>query len=407
MTASVLRATSTADFLALVPEFVGLQPHDSMVVVPFVGTRSNAAARFDLPRERRADQQRLASVALGLLSRMAGVDGAAIVVYTDETFAEARGIPQLSLARIVRERLQRGGFGIVDIVCIAGDGWGSYLDRTLPREGRPLAELEPGDSLIGLHVRAGDPVPDASAVGALPEPDPIRSAIVLRHIEEIEREDAGGFPAAAIDRVEREVDDNCVVCWTEYLAGHTAEQIPLEGWAYTAVLLTNRPTRDVVLLQLAFGETIGVRTALENEDWHERMSATGLSSDDLARTLLEAGEPAPQGADLLMGRTRTRPDVERCRRAIVTLGTIAVHTPDDYRAPLLTITAWLCWALGQGTACGRLLQRALEADADYGLARVLAAYTASGAFPEWSFADPNTATDPTDEELRQLLDPRP
>src|SRR5690606_8157069 len=107
----IIRATNAADFLAMVPALVGRRPERSIVFIPFAGTRTfPTACRLDLPqRERRADIRGVVHAALGILSRIREADRVDVVVYSDRSFADERGIPHLDLGRAAVEGLERAG----------------------------------------------------------------------------------------------------------------------------------------------------------------------------------------------------------------------------------------------------------------------------------------------------------
>ncbi|WP_036280176.1 DUF4192 family protein [Microbacterium sp. CH12i] len=80
---TVLRATDSAEFLALVPALAGFTPRQSIVLLPFQRSRAHGAMRIDLPHSD-ADLEHYVDTAIGLVSRVAGTDAVAVVVYTDE-----------------------------------------------------------------------------------------------------------------------------------------------------------------------------------------------------------------------------------------------------------------------------------------------------------------------------------
>src|SRR5690606_38656551 len=144
-----------------------------LVAVVFSGKRSCGAFRMDLPasantRDHRAVGMWLATN-LGRLPGPAGarVDGVAIVVYTDETFAERHGTPQLELWRALEPKLRRAAIAIKEAACVAADGWASYLHPRRPREGHPLAEITESSTALEAAYHAGA-TPDISGWSELP-----------------------------------------------------------------------------------------------------------------------------------------------------------------------------------------------------------------------------------------------
>src|SRR5206468_8820379 len=103
---------------------------------------------------------------------------------------------------------------------------------------------------------------------------------------------------------------------------------------------------------------------------------------------LPAGEPlGPEEAPGLAfsGGDMPRPEADRVERAIELLRLTAAHLPERHRAPLLTMVAWLHWALGRGSVAARFVDAVLAIDPDYGLAELLARMLGAGMLPEWAY----------------------
>jgi hypothetical protein len=63
------------------------------------------------------------------------------------------------------------------------------------------------------------------------------------------------------------------------------------------------------------------------------------------------------------------------------------------RAPLLTMLAWLNWALGLGSTAGLFIEQARAIDPRYGLAELLDSMLHNGMLPEWAFDPPDVDPD--------------
>ena len=68
------RVSGPAEFLALLPHLAGMPVTDSVVLVPFTGTRSSGAMRIDRARFL-TDPAAAAVTALGLVCNLKDVDG--------------------------------------------------------------------------------------------------------------------------------------------------------------------------------------------------------------------------------------------------------------------------------------------------------------------------------------------
>jgi hypothetical protein len=158
-----VKASSYADFIALVPQMLGFQPAESVVLVPFHGPRSLGAMRFDF----HADQSPVvwASSAVGMALRVPTIDGMVAVVYST-TAAESQ-IEDALLA--IDEQLQWAGVSIVDLLYVTGEVAGTFKGS----QELPLSELPQ----LGVPVTATNNIPP------LPEPmekiEPIDAADAL------------------------------------------------------------------------------------------------------------------------------------------------------------------------------------------------------------------------------------
>lgn len=93
-------------------------------------------------------------------------------------------------------------------------------------------------------------------------------------------------------------------------------------------------------------------------------------------------------ADFMMGRG-PRPDRVRIERAIGVLLQLVARADDAERPPVLSMLAWLNWALGRGSRAGEFIDRAQAIDPDYGLAELLHTMLGIGLLPEWIFSPPH------------------
>lgn len=164
----VLRCTSTADFLAALPQLVGFTAEDSLFVVFFAGNRSGGTLRVDLPQSE--SPQHLTQFIDGVCAILQdtrnqhGWASPAVVISSARTFQDAQGIPWRRLARRLERRLERGGNRARELCCIAPDGWASYLDPVTPLGGHPLSEI------AASTVATNTAVPELAALSQFPLP---------------------------------------------------------------------------------------------------------------------------------------------------------------------------------------------------------------------------------------------
>jgi hypothetical protein len=383
----IVRASSTADLLAMVPALVGFAPQRSVVCVPFIGKRTaEPVMRVDLPdRRRESDSRNLAGYLIGALSRLRAVDRVAIVVYTDLGFAAERGIPHLDLGRALEKAFRRAGFGIVDSACVGSDGWGSYLERSHQDEGRPLADIAASPFASRTDVVA-DSRRVANEHAQIPDADDERRSLV----------------ASLLARGPKLPIENLDLIDVVEAAMAAKELTPLAAAGMLWVAQTPA-ARDVMLLQAAYGEEVGVYAFSEQLRMTRIQRETGQSMDEIARRELAdpaAREQAMLMSSLMVGTTEHVPEWARLERACEVYRDLASLAPPAAVAPALTCLAWLNWALGRGSAAGELLDRALTDRPDYGLALLLRTWFASGAIPEWLFQRQAASAKPAGLSIR-------
>lgn len=331
----VIKATSAADFLGLVPALLGCTPTHSIVAMPFVGSRTIGAARFDLNPA--LDPATLASSIVGVICRVPTADGLAIVVYTDQDGESSRG-----LVSALRARADECGLSVADALYVARDGWGSYLANDEPR---PLSE-------INTALAVGHPVAvDQHAGSEIPDVDPDRLDAVNTAFE--------GFGLG-------------VVAEADWIAlGEVAVSTPVEEIdplvAVCLIFALSRPAlRDVALVQWATDQAGGERAADAQAGW-------------------ERGEEYPADLAAIMWGNAPRPDPTRLSTALMTVRHLTALTPQPLRSGLLASAAWLSWALGRSTHAADFARQALTAEPGHGLAVIVASFADASHLPAWAF----------------------
>jgi hypothetical protein len=372
----IQKASSTADFLAMVPALAGCDVARSIVFVPFRGKRTfGSACRIDLPsRDRRADIGTVVHGALGVLSRIRDTDRVDVVVYTDRTFQAERGIPHLELGRAAVDGLRRAGFHVGLAACVAADGWGDYLDRSHQETGRPLDDIEA--SAAGERARALVADEAGFRDREVLDADPAAREKVARAL---------GFaspdPDEEVVHVDREMP---TLDWFEVLLTGHDEAVFL---AMAMATFEEPASRDAALLHYAFGREIGEAAVTTASRLAAVCEATGKSMDAFVEAEAAVGESI-QGnelGDLLLGRTDRIPDRERLGAAIRMLRAVVAHAPDELRPGPLTMLGWCLWAIGSVAAAGAMFDRALRHAPEYRMAGLLRAWVDAGALPDWLF----------------------
>ncbi len=337
---SIVKASTRADLLAIVPGLLGYTPTNSVVLVAFRGKRSCGALRFDLPRsESKTVTSRIASTMIGWICKLPAADAVVAVIYTDQTFARSIAAPHRQLGEVLRRKIDQSGFEVRGLLCHAADGWASYGHR-FPAGGHDLAELR--DSTAAAEVARHDrPLSgDQNSLGAIADVDPMA---LERFTLELDR--LRGLVEAMTDgdqSVDPSIDSlmdvpllaEDALCWS-------AEELDVKG-ALLLLAVQGPPNRDLVMLQWASSLEVG--DALYSQALGEPLSGP-FTEEDLGNLMFGIG---------------ARPNVDRIQLGIALLGELLVRASGRERLPLLTMLAWLSWALGMGSrADGYLQQSAL------------------------------------------------
>ncbi|MDZ4046208.1 MAG: DUF4192 family protein [Rhodoglobus sp.] len=364
----IIKANSEAELLALIPQVAGYTASNSIICVGFGGKRTIGAFRVDVPkRQREADYRAISTYIVGGLNRLPGADGVAIALYTEQTFEGEGGIPFRVFERHLTDRLHREGFAIKDAFCVAQDGWASYFDRDYPRAGRPLSEIA---SPIAL--------PDIGRWAGLADVEPAEQHEFLDELIGVERDDWSSelshlIDASPIDLVE------AIVAWDGPL--------PLPLGATLIQLIQSPARRDVVSLQVGFGEFVAESVEATNLMLSELQAQQRGSMDDVVRREVKEGRLTldDEFTGLLMGKGRLRPDAVRVERMIEHLRRLIALAPLSYRPNPLCVLAYLLWSRGLASAAASHIEAALNIDAHHGMSQLMATMLNHSMVPEWAY----------------------
>ena len=364
---TLLRASGSAEFLSIIPALAGFTPRQSIVLLPFRGSRTSGAMRLDLPRRGLAPEA-YADALVGLVTRVGGTDAVAAVVYTDEAALPTRDGLVLPFAVEVDELLgcaEDAGLRIVDALCVTPAGWASYLVDD--------PELHPIDSVRAVPEvpGVGDVSGDQSSGADLPTADLADKERVGRALLRL---------TAALDP-ETPVDAEAPADPQTLAAVAILDDMPaffellidargkLPPFACAALLwCLQRPAyRDVALLQWASDHPTGE----EALDAQLAFAGSGRSI------------PAYIG-EVFLGQGPV-PDADRLQLALEVVRMAAAQAPRAARVAPLTAAGWLSWALGRSTHAASYLEAAREIDPEYGLAALLTTMIDAAVLPEWTF----------------------
>lgn len=393
---NIVKTRQAHDFLALVPQLAGFLPENSIVLVAFRGTRTCGALRFNLPDEGMTAtvHKRIATSLVGALCKIPGVDAVVPVSYTDERFGGLSGIPHERFVKTLVTRAELAGFLVRDALCVAADGWGSYLDPGCPPGGHPLNAIADSTAVLAIPVEARRDLATLRSGADLPTVDAAAKVRLSREFGRFER--LGGTSGTPPELIAMIGDILDPVETAEAALGWDASSLETEDAAILLYLVQGPANRDQMMLQFAFGRQVGVQTFELNVRYAAIQGITGRSMDDIVRAEQESGrgdDPTHTG-DLMLGLCTERPDPERVERAISVLKAIVSLAPRRARPSPLCMLAWLSWSLGRGSIAGIFIDQALALAPDYGMARLLNTLFCSGRLPEWAYANvPAESTD--------------
>lgn len=373
---TIIKAADAAEFLSLVPRMLGYQPTESLVMIPFEGKRSLGAMRVDLPTDPAAVDSAAATI-VGMVCRLPDADAVAAVVYTGDAFSGS-GMPHASLLDALERCAQACGLHTSDVLCVAGDGWGSRFDPDCPPSGRPLAELDfapagaedlpvgPGDQADGARLPPVDALELERVAQAL---DALEQAVALllgdEHASETRRapDDTDRVDPAALTAV-CDLDD-LPEMFEDALTWDPENLAPFDA-AKLAWCLSRPSLRDVALVQ-----------------W----SGTIANGDEAFDAQLgwESGEEYPVHLAMRMWGDGDQPDPERLLRALRVVRPVAALAPSPLRPGALAMCAWLSWALGRSTHAARYADEACAIEPEHGLSEIVRSFVEAGHLPDWAF----------------------
>ena len=370
---TIVRAGSSAEFLALVPHLLEYTPRSSLAVITFAAGRSVGALRVDLPDPSHAAVDSVASTVIGMACKVSQTDAIAAVVYTDARLRHAEALPHRALVEALMSRAGICGLHVTHALVVGADGWDSYLAPSAAGP-QPLAEIAAPSELPPMPAVDGD----QSAAAALPAIGPTVGKAVGRLLADAEhlvsRSPAGRrLPIHRRTAAAALLDD--LSDPPALFEAAIASESPLDAPCLAAVAFClQRPAlRDVALMQwvgdLATGDAI-YRAQFAFADG-------GSFPEDLARPMWGEG---------------AKPESTRLHRALTACRQVAAATPLAGRAGPLAACAWLAWATGRSTHAAAYADHAREIDPDHGLADIVTTLVAHARLPEWVFErEPSTS----------------
>jgi len=358
----LIRATTHAELLGIVPALAGFHPHESVVLPLFRGVRATRAMRFDLPRaQERGLLGRFAAQAVGMARRVPDVDGIAVIVYTGRGLCGSPPPHEVTVHALARAA--RGhGLAVIALLGVGADGWLSYLDGS--GSVRSLAEITASSTRGRVRELGLEAAGDQRTVPPYPRVAGEVAAAFARALAEAPVPPEGGAraePRALLALVEAALGSGAA-------RGRDPEPEELPVLAELVLSLRMPRLRDATELAWEFG---GPTAA-------EAMAAACAAG-------AAAAAAAPSHLVRLMAGQGPRPDPARVRSAQALLRWLVAAAPPALHTEPLCLLARLHWALGELSRAGAYLQELLRRDPQHGMGRLLSSVIDRGMVPAWAF----------------------
>ena len=357
---TTIHLSGPADVLAVLPYQLGFHPHDCLVVVSLHGTRMGLVQRLDLPPLEHVDE----AVAAMIAPLRQEDPRAVLLIGFEERECESRAILDEMADACIADGVQ-----VADRMVVRAGRWFD-LDCTqscCPPEGLPLPTPSAVPAVAEFVGREICPLADRSALADQLEPKrPLLSRQVLRladerlqlrqeatNAQDSEPSTRGTEQTRATTQLQR-FRARELTLWSLILCERDdAEQIrtlPAQDLAMLAVSLTDVDLRDGLIGWLCPG-TLPKNVIDSHLFWQ------------IARALPRPPWLEAEAADTARAVGRQRIERRLCE--------LSAALPDVWAVPTLTVLASFTWWLGDGALTRIALDRALRAQPQYRLARLL------------------------------------
>jgi len=357
---TTIHLSGPADVLAVLPYQLGFHPHDCLVVVSLHGTRMGLVQRIDLPPPGHVDE----AVAAMIAPLRQEDPRSVLLIGFEERECESR-----AMLDEMANACTADGVQVADRMVVRGGRW-FELDCTqswCPPEGLPLPAPSGVSAVAEFVGREIYPLADRSALADQLEPSrPLLSRQVLRLADERlqlrqeatnAQDSEPSTPGTEQTRGEKHLHRfraSELALWSLVLCGRDdAEPIrtlPAQDLAMLAVSLTDVDLRDGLIGWLCPG------TLPKN-------LIDPLLFQQMARAL-----PGPPWLEGGAADTARALGLQRIERRLCEL---SAALPDVWAVPTLTVLASFTWWRGDGALTRIALDRALRAQPQYRLARLL------------------------------------
>lgn len=352
---TVVKLSTPADILGMLPYRLGFVPTESLVVVCLEGPRRRDRLVMRVDLEAVEHDKQLADYVAAHVAR-AGANAAIIVCYTavdsepDAGSGEPLTLPRRHLVDTVVDTLARRDIGVVEALLVSGQRWWSYHCS----------------NPVCCPATGSDLPPELTAAAAHYAAEHVASGgVLLANREELERSVQPARNPVA-DAVRAQAAD----------AAHVRMLV---------AFLSERPGAMCRLTVELLDEVAGL--------WSE--GARELDANDAA-TLL-AGLHDKRVRDHAMTLL-----LDYDHEMLLDLFThLARAADDDAAAPVSTVVAWIAYASGNGGLANVAVERALTCDPDYTMAQLIEQGLASMIPPNQVLTVTRQVRDDLSDEVRE------
>lgn len=356
-----IRTSDPRELLALVPFQLGFVPQESAVVVGVRPPRGQVGlvARVDLADL--ADPVTGPDVARMLVTHLTndGAASAVLVLYTTLDLQQDAALGEEVAATV--EDAARGDLEVQGCWVVGPAGFyglGCVDAACCPPGGRAIAELQCAQVGAEMVLLGASVAGSRAELGTLPAVPATARRSARRAAQRWRDRMVAAGSSPATHRWRRE----SLALWVAALAEDAGRGLEPTVAGRLAAGLADVLVRDAVLLGLVEpSPRLGDRVVAGH---------AGPEVDEALRRVVDpdVGE---------------RPDPDRAERARRLLRLVAAHAPRPLLAAPVTLLALLSWWEGDGARASVLVERALAADEDHRLARLLDETIAVGMAPGW------------------------
>lgn len=339
------KLTGPVDCLLAIPEMLGYEPAESLVILPLAERRGRAILRVDLPPPA-CEPGLFAEAMLGHLARLRDCTRIVIAVFTNLSL-EVGPMPAREPVLALIDAAQSAGIEVVDAVCRGGDAWAQYVG--------PLGGSRWGLRCASEHAPAANFHEFAQIV---PRSRRARTAFA----KQLAQLGDGTIPS----------DEEALEAWRDLLdvaAADGEDELPAVALTTARITVTaalrSMRLSELLLAEAAFGADAAVDLSLV---WNALL-------DDFEASAIDG---------VLSDRAEFEPiDLDRTAIAILALRDLIALIPDADGANALAALSWLEWVRGGTSLAEHYSALALALDSDQLLGGVVHWLVANAILPGW------------------------